>query len=113
MKAPSITINNNTSTKKKQTANQSTSTVDQMKTTAYSLNEHVQTQSETSLFYQNQKKNMNSFLQEKDLALQPLDFIYQLTIIPNNTRNELRNENDDDLFKEELLSNGFNSSREN
>ena len=114
MKAPSINANINTSSTKKQNVNQSTSTVDQVKTSTYSVNEQVQTSSEKSLFYQNQQKSMDSFLQEKDLALQPLDFLYHLDVIPNNIKNELQSEcDDDDLFKEDLLSKGFNSSREN
>jgi hypothetical protein len=113
MNAPSININNNTTPSKKQTVNQSTSTVDQVKTSTYSITEQVQATSEKSLFYQKQQKCMDSFLQEKDLALQPLDFLYHLDIIPTNITNDVQSECDDDLFNEELLSKGFDSLREN
>ena len=115
MKAPSITINKPLRTKesKANLVTQTTFSVDQIKTIRDSSSMHIQSSSGISLPNPIVHKSIDSFLQDKDLALQPLDFLDYHSMIQSQTvSKESDHDEHDSDYDEDNLSAGFNSVQE-
>ena len=110
MKTPSITINKppGTSEIKTRLVTQTTFSVDQIKTVRETSSTHVQPSSGISLPNPTLHKSIDSFLQDKDLALQPLDFLDYHSMIQSSQTLSKESE-DDSEYNEDNLSAGFNS----
>lgn len=110
MKTPSITINKPPGTNETKTrlVTQTTLSVDQIKTIRDYPSMPVQPSSGISLPNPILHKSIDSFLQDKDLALQPLDFLDYHSMIQSSQTLSKESE-DDSEYNEDNLSAGFNS----
>lgn len=110
MKTPSITINKPPGTNETKTrlVTQTTLSVDQIKTIRDCPSMPVQPSSGISLPNPILHKSIDSFLQDKDLALQPLDFLDYHSMIQSSQTLSKESEGDSE-YNEDNLSAGFNS----